>query len=218
MSPLTKAEALGMAPDAWEPRSVGSHLNLVHHAAAQLVKCHLGFRGWHEPLCWGRQQWVRDPFMTCGTSLILSAALWGPHSLRGRCILSQDTAAGLAPHPVTPPHPSHLTPTCRLQLRSARHIASGPPGRCSAATPSTPRTPSSRCSSSLTRGAESRPSRLCNAPVSGGAAEGKVLPVATPLAQTTPIATPPPRWPPLLQWLPAPPTALDPPSTLTPQA
>lgn len=144
VSLLTKAKALGMTPGAQEPRSVSSHLNLVHHTAAQSVKCHLGFRGWHEPLCWGRQQWVRDPFMTCGTSLTLRAALWGPHSLRGHRILSQDTALGLTLHPLPPPFPQHLTPTRRLQPRSARRIVSGPPGKCSAVMPSTPPTPSPR--------------------------------------------------------------------------
>lgn len=118
VSLLTKAKALGMTPGAQEPRSVSSHLNLVHHTAAQSVKCHLGFRGWHEPLCWGRQQWVRDPFMTCGTSLTLRAALWGPHSLRGHRILSQDTAAGLTLHPPStpiPPAPDSHAPSSASQ-------------------------------------------------------------------------------------------------------
>lgn len=176
MSPLTKAKALGMAPGAWEPRSVSSHLNLVHHTAAQPAKCYLGFCGWHEPLCWGRQQWVRNPFVTCGTSLTLRAALWGPHSLRGHRVLSQDIAVGLTPRPFPPPHTPYLISTRRLQPHSARRIVSGPLGKCSAATLSTPRTPSSWCGSSPTRGVESRPSRLCNAPVSNGAASVRRYP------------------------------------------
>lgn len=116
----------------------------------------------------------------------------------------------------TPTTSPHLTPTCHLQPRSARRIASGPLGRCSAVTLSTPRTLSPRCGSSPTRGVEFRPLRLCNAPVSSRAAKVKAPPAATPPAQTTPAATPPPRWP-RLQCLRAPPTALDPPSALTPQ-
>lgn len=85
---------------------------------------------------------------------------------------------------------THLTPTRCPQPRSARHIASGPPGRRSAATAPTPRTRRFCCGSSPTRGSGSQLPRL-----------HKTCPSAVRLPQGRPRpprtahrAPPPPRW------------------------